>query len=85
MIGQTENQQNAATMDSCFELVGSRQYGVAQQKVEQPTRASGIPNIHVVVISDGPVLTKANQLETAVHGCYILLILDLVSIMSLSC
>ena len=35
---QTENQQNAATVDSCFELVGSRQLGVAQQKVEQPTR-----------------------------------------------
>ena len=30
---QTENQQNAATVDSCFELVGSRQHGVAQQKV----------------------------------------------------
>ena len=37
--GQTENQQNAATVDSCFELVGSRQHGVAQQKVEQPARA----------------------------------------------
>ena len=36
---QTENQQNAATVDSCFELVGSRQHGVAQQKVEQPARA----------------------------------------------
>ena len=35
---QTENQQNAATVDSCFELDGSRQHGVAQQKVEQPTR-----------------------------------------------
>ena len=35
---QTENQQNAATVDSCFELVGSRQHGVAQQKVEQPAR-----------------------------------------------
>ena len=35
---QTENQQNAATVDGCFELVGSRQQGVAQQKVEQPTR-----------------------------------------------
>ena len=37
---QTENQQNAATVDSCFELVGSRQHGVAQQKekVEQPTQ-----------------------------------------------
>ena len=35
---QTENQQNAATVDSCSELVGSRQHGVAQQKVEQPTR-----------------------------------------------
>ena len=35
---QTENQQNAATADSCFELVGSRQHGVAQQKEEQPTR-----------------------------------------------
>ena len=35
---QTENQQNAATVDSCFELVGSRQHGVAQQNVEQPTR-----------------------------------------------
>ena len=31
------------------------------------------------------VLTRANQLETAVHGCRILLILGLVSIMSLSC
>ena len=37
---QTENQQNAATVDSCFELVGSRQHGVSQQKVEQPTRVS---------------------------------------------
>ena len=37
---QTENQQNAATVDSCFELVGSRQHGVAQQKVEQPARNS---------------------------------------------
>ena len=36
---QTENQQNAATVDICFELVGSRQHGVAQQKVEQPARA----------------------------------------------
>ena len=36
---QTENQQNAATVDSCFELVGSRQHGVAQQKLEQPARA----------------------------------------------
>ena len=27
---QTETQQNAATVDSCFELVGSRQHGVAQ-------------------------------------------------------
>ena len=34
---RTENRQNAATVDSCFELVGSRQHGVAQQKVEQPT------------------------------------------------
>ena len=32
---QTENQQNAATVDSCFKLVGSRQHGVAQQKVEK--------------------------------------------------
>ena len=31
------------------------------------------------------VLTRANQLETAVHGCRILLIHGLVSIMSLSC
>ena len=31
------------------------------------------------------VLTRASQLETAVHGCRILLILGLVSIMSLSC
>ena len=31
------------------------------------------------------VLTRAIQLETAVHGCRILLILGLVSIMSLSC
>ena len=31
---QTENQQNAATMDSCFELVCSdAQHGAAQQKV----------------------------------------------------
>ena len=30
MIDQTENQQNTATVDSCFEL-GSRQHGVAQQ------------------------------------------------------
>ena len=35
---QTENQQNAATVDSCFELVGSRQHGVAQHKIEQQTR-----------------------------------------------
>ena len=34
---QTKNHHNAATVDSCFELVGSRQHGVAQQKVEQPT------------------------------------------------
>ena len=31
------------------------------------------------------MLTGANQLETAVHGCHILLILGLVSIMSLPC
>ena len=31
------------------------------------------------------VLTRANQLETAVHDCRILLFLGLVSIMSLSC
>ena len=37
---QTENQQNAATVDSCFELVGSRQHGVAQQKVEHQRESS---------------------------------------------
>ena len=41
---QTANQQNAATVDSCFELVGSRQHGVAQQKVEQQRESSGLPN-----------------------------------------
>ena len=35
---QTANQQNAATVDSCFELVGSRQHSVAQQKSRTPTR-----------------------------------------------
>ena len=39
---QTENQQNAATVDSCFELVSSRQHGEAQKKVEhQRKRAFG--------------------------------------------
>ena len=41
---QTENQRNAATVDSCFELVGSRQHGVAQQKVEHQRESSGLPN-----------------------------------------
>ena len=41
---QTENQQNAATVDSCFELVGSRQHGVAQQKVEHQRESSVSPN-----------------------------------------
>ena len=41
---QTENQQNAATVDSCFELVGSRQHGVAQQKVEHQRESSVLPN-----------------------------------------
>ena len=43
---QTENQQNATTVDSCFELVGSRQHGVAQKKVEQQRESStsGLPN-----------------------------------------
>ena len=40
----TENQQNAATVDSCFELVGFRQHGVAQQKVEHQRESSGLPN-----------------------------------------
>ena len=40
---QTENQQNA-TVDSCFELVGYRQHGVAQQKVEHQRESSGLPN-----------------------------------------
>ena len=75
---QTENQQNAATVDSCFELVGSRQHGVAQQKVEQKV-------LLFYFLLCYTVLTRANQLETAVHGCRILLILGLVSIMSLSC
>ena len=43
-IGKAENQQNAATVDSCFELVDFRQHGVAQHKVEQPTRVSRLPN-----------------------------------------
>ena len=41
---QTENQQNAATVESCFELVGSRQHGVAQQKVEHQRESSVLPN-----------------------------------------
>ena len=41
---QTENLQNAATVDSCFELVGSRQHGVAQQKVEHQRESSVLPN-----------------------------------------
>ena len=77
---QTENQQNVATVDSCFELVGSRQHGVA--------RAFGRPLSSPLLfyfLLCYTVLTRANQLETAVHGCRILLILGLVSIMSLSC
>ena len=42
---QTENQQNAATVDSCFELVGSRMHGVAQQKVEHQRESSVLPNV----------------------------------------
>ena len=38
---QTENQQNAATVDSCFELVGSRQNAVAQQKAISYPESSG--------------------------------------------
>ena len=45
---QTENQQNAATVDSCFELVGSRQHGVAQQKVEHQRESSVLPNARVL-------------------------------------
>ena len=41
---QTENQQNAATVDSCFELVGSRKHGVAQQKAEHQRESSVLPN-----------------------------------------
>ena len=44
MTDQTENQQNAATVDSCFELIGSRQHGVAQQKVEHQRESSVLPN-----------------------------------------
>ena len=40
-----ENQQNAATMrGSCFELVGSRQHGVAQQLLEHQRESSVLPN-----------------------------------------
>ena len=58
---QTENQQNAATVDSCFELVGSRQHGVAQQKVEQPARALAyclLLFIHVVVNTSYAMLSS---------------------------
>ena len=41
---QTENQQNAATVDSCFELVGFRQHGVAQQKEDNQREVSCLPN-----------------------------------------
>ena len=41
---QTENQQNAATVDSCFELVGSGQHGVAQQKEDNQHEVSSLPN-----------------------------------------
>ena len=36
--------QRNAIVDSFFELVGSRQHRVAQQKVEQPMRVSCLPN-----------------------------------------
>ena len=39
---------------SCYELVGSRQHGVAQQKVEQTNTRSVIYQMHVVMISNGP-------------------------------
>ena len=56
---QTENQQNAATVDSCFELVGSRQHGVAQQKVEQPA----------LVVLLFAVLHRADESQPARNSC----------------
>ena len=43
---QTESQQNA-TVDSCFELLGSRQHGVAQQNSR--TIKARLHALHVVV------------------------------------
>ena len=57
---QTENQQNAATVDSCFELVGSRQHGLAQQKVEHQ-RESIFYQMHVVADFGWA------QIQTSVH------------------
>ena len=52
---QTENQQNAAI------VVGSRQHGVAQQKVEQPTRVEwSVPNAR------GSDIGWA-QIQTSIH------------------
>ena len=50
------NQQNAATVDSCFELVGSRQHGVAQQKVKHQRESSGLPNARGSRFRMGPNL-----------------------------
>ena len=42
---QTENQlRQPAGVDSCFELFGSRQHGVAKHLEEQPSETNVLPN-----------------------------------------
>ena len=61
-------------VDGCLNL-GPSEISYHEHLVEHSTR------VGVLLFA---VLTRANQLETAVHGCRILLILGLVYIMSLS-
>ena len=51
---------NAATVGNCFELVGSRQHGVAQQKVKHQ-RESIFYQMHVVADFGWA------QIQTSVH------------------
>ena len=46
MIESRPNQEStAATVDSCFELLGSRQHGVARHLEEQPSESNVPPNL----------------------------------------
>ena len=40
----TNRESTAATVDSCFELLGSRQHGVARHLEEQPSESNVPPN-----------------------------------------